>query len=131
MNDINGKKELLKFFNKADVILLIVLLLLGAGSIFASKIIPTGADTVIISVDGEEYGRYPLAFDRVIDIDTEYGHNTVTISGGKAAVTDSDCPNHDCEDFGAVSKAGQSIMCLPHRMLVRIDGKTDVDAVIY
>ncbi|MDO4983110.1 MAG: NusG domain II-containing protein [Eubacteriales bacterium] len=131
MEQTNDKKELLRFFNKADVILLIVLLLLGAGSIFASKIIPTGADTVVISVDGEEYGRFPLAADRVIDVDTVFGHNTVTISGARVSVTESDCPNHDCEDFGVIAKAGQSIMCLPHRMLVRIDGETDVDAVIY
>ena len=119
------------FFKKADILLLAVFLLMGAGSMFALRLQPDTGDTVVISVDGEEYGRYPLSTDREISVDTVYGHNTVTISAGTVSVTESDCPNHDCEGFGAVSKPVQSIMCLPHRMIVRITGSTDIDAVLF
>jgi len=131
MKNRASDNRILTFFKKADVILLAVFLLLGVGSILILRLQPSSGDTVVITVNGEEYGRYPLNVDRVIDVDSEYGHNTVTISAGRVSVTESNCPNHDCERFGAVSKPAQSIMCLPHRMAVKITGETDIDTVIY
>ncbi len=123
--------KLASFFKKADIILLAVFLLMGAGSLLAAKLQPASGNTVVISVNGEEYGRYPLDVDREIDVDTVYGHNTVVISASTVRVSDSDCPNLDCERFGRISRPSQTIMCLPHRMLIRITGETDIDAVIY
>ena len=119
------------FFKKADIILLAVFLLLGAAGMLTLRLQPTEGNTVVISVNGEEYGRYPLSVDREIDVDTGYGHNTVMISSGTVRVTESNCPNHDCEGFGAISRPAQSIMCIPHRLIVRITGYTDIDTVIY
>ena len=38
------------------------------------------------------------------------------------SVTQSDCPGQDCVHSGAVSRAGQSIVCLPARVIVRLEG---------
>lgn len=126
-----SENRFLSFFNKADIILLAVFLLMGAGSVLALRMQPSEGNTVIISVDGEEYGRYPLYTDREISVDTGYGHNTVLISSGTVSVTESNCPNHDCESFGAVSRPAQSIMCIPHHLIVCISGETDIDTVIF
>lgn len=131
MKNNKSSNKLLSFFNKADIILLAVFLLMGAGSVLAVNLQPASGSTVVISVNGEEYGRYPLNVDREIDVDTVYGHNTVTISDSTVCVADSDCPNLDCERFGRISRPAQTIICLPHRMLVRITGDADIDAVIY
>jgi hypothetical protein len=128
---MKSDNKLTSFFKKADIILLAVFLLMGAGSLLAAKLQPSSGSTVVISVNGEEYGRYPLDVDREIDVDTVYGHNTVVISASTVCVSDSDCPNLDCERFGRISRPSQTIMCLPHRMLIRITGDTDIDAVIY
>ena len=127
----SGEKKFLTFFNKADLILLLLFLLLGFGSMVVLRMPFSEGNTVVISVGGEEIGRYPLDTDREISVDTEYGHNTVTIRSGTVSVTESDCPNHDCERFGAVSRPPQSILCIPHRLVVRITGETDVDAVLF
>ena len=131
MKNEASDKKIFSFFKKADVILLAVFLLMGFGSMVVLRMPFSEGNTVVISVGGKEIGRYPLDADREIKIDTEYGHNTVTIRSGTVSVTESDCPNHDCERFGAVSKPVQSILCIPHRLVVRITGETDVDAVLF
>lgn len=125
------KDELSSFFCLADIILLAVFILLGAVSLSLLKYNASPGDTVLISIDGAQYGSYPLSEDRNLSIDSEYGHNLVCISKGTVSVIESDCHNHDCERFGAISMPAQSIMCLPHHLLIRIIGETDIDAVIY
>ena len=123
--------KLRDFIKKADVALFAVLVLIGLASLGFLVSGKGSGNTVNITVDGERFGSYPLSVDRVIDVDTEFGHNQVTISGGKVWVSESDCTGHDCEHFGKISLAKQSVMCLPHKLIVSISGKTDVDIVLY
>ena len=53
------------------------------------------------------------------------GALTVTAVGGAVSVTQSDCPGQDCVHSGAVSRAGQSIVCLPARIVVELVGAAD------
>lgn len=116
---------------KADIVLFAILVLLGLSALLVLRSGGPIGSTVEITVDGEKYGSYPLNVDAVIDVDTEYGHNQVTISAGTVCITESDCFGHDCEGFGKISRVRQSIMCLPHRLIVTISGKSDVDIVVY
>ena len=120
------------FFKKADIFLFLVLVLLGVLSVFAVRSSPVSQPgTAVITVDGKLYGRYSLSIDRQIEVRTQYGFNTVTISSGSVCVTDSDCPGHDCERFGAISNPRQVILCIPHRLCITIEGATDIDAFSY
>ena len=121
-------KDMIK---KADIALFAALVLIGLASLGFLLTGEGSGSTVNITVDGEAYGSYPLAVDRVIDVDTEFGHNQITISGGRVWVSETDCSGHDCEHFGKISLAKQSIMCLPHKLIVSISGKSDVDIVLY
>ena len=121
-------KDLIK---KADVALFAVLVLIGLASLGFLISGKGSGSTVNITVDGKPYGSYPLSIDRVIDVDTVFGHNQITISGGKVWVSETNCSGHDCEHFGKISLAKQSIMCLPHKLIVSISGKSDVDIVLY
>ena len=38
------------------------------------------------------------------------------------AVTDSDCPTQDCVHTGVITRAGQSIVCLPAQVVVHLEG---------
>ena len=64
-------------------------------------------------------------------IDTKKGYNLLIIKNGKASVVDSDCPNQICVNKGAISKNDESIICLPHHVVVTIESSEDkdVDAV--
>ena len=83
-----------------------------------------------MTVDGTVFGEYPLDRDDVIDIETGEGTNTLTIVDGQADMTEADCPDKICVDHIAISRAGESIVCLPHRIVVEIiagEGREDQD----
>ena len=85
-----------------------------------------GAGTVaVVSVDGEEIERVDLTKVRAprdLEIDTEYGHNTVHIEPGAISVTEADCPDHICMLQGKLTGEGIPIVCMPHRLIIYIEG---------
>jgi len=55
------------------------------------------------------------------------GRNVITVQDGRLAVTEANCPDHICMDMGRRS-SGQ-IVCLPNRLVIRFQGRTQADAV--
>ena len=121
----------LPFFKKADIIVYVLLVLLGAGSLLLLKSGPLGS-TAVVSVDGEEAARITLTQEyQESIIDTKYGSNTLAIEGGTIWVKESDCRGGDCTHFAPISRGGQTIICLPHHLSITIEGGEDSpDAVL-
>lgn len=83
----------------------------------------------VVTQDGTETARYPLDTDRTVTLGGE-AYNILQIAGGAAAVIEANCGDHTCVRTGAVSREGESIVCLPHRLVIRIEGggASDFDA---
>ena len=77
-------------------------------------------DTVVVTVDGQIYGEYPLNVDRQVEIVNGEGYNLLVIEGGKAFVKSASCPDGICSSHRAVSKDGESIICLPNKVVIEI-----------
>lgn len=92
-----------------------VLLILG-------KVMQKEGSTVVIYVEGKEYGRYSLEEDAAININ---GTNRLRIEGHKADMTEADCPDKLCVHQKAAKAAGESIICLPNRIVVQIEGGSE------
>ena len=89
-----------------------------------------GGGTVIVEQDGRETARYPLSEDRTVKIEGTGGYNILVIEGGEVWLSEADCPNLLCVKTGKIRYAGQSIVCLPHKLAVRIGGgASGLDAV--
>ena len=93
----------------------------------------SGALTAVVSVDGVETERLALEeAERTI----QAGGYTLRLrlTETEVWVESSDCPTQDCVHTGHISRSGQSIVCLPARAIVRLEGgetvDTGVDAVI-
>ncbi len=112
-----------KYIRKADIILLIVLVSVGLASTAYLAMSQTAGSKVIIESNGEMYGRYSLLEDQVIDVKNGTESNRVVIKGGEVYVKKASCRNQVCVDTGRIDKAGQSIICLPNKLVVRIEGK--------
>ena len=85
---------------------------------------------VIVEQDGRETARYALSEDRTVRIEGAGGYNLLVIEGGEAWLSEANCPNLLCVKTGKIRYAGQSIVCLPHRLAVRIaGGASGLDAV--
>ena len=58
-------------------------------------------------------------------------HLTVRICGGSVRVSESDCPGQDCVRTGSISRAGQSIVCLPAQVVISLESAaSEVDVVL-
>ena len=70
-----------------------------------------------------------LTEEKKITIDGQY-HLTVTRTRDGVSVTESDCPGQDCVHTGRITRAGQSIVCLPEQVVVTLEGKTSAPDVV-
>ena len=86
---------------------------------------------VRVTVDGGEYGTYPLDADAEIFIRGDGAYNILVIKDGEAAVLDASCPDKLCMHQGKIRYDGQSIICLPNKVVVEIvgGGQSEYDAV--
>ena len=83
-----------------------------------------GDITAVILHHGEEVERVKLTTlggEHTVAIDGEH-HLTILLTRGGAQVISSDCPTQDCVRTGHVSRIGQSIICLPEQVVVKLEG---------
>ena len=118
-------------FSKRDVIYLLSLLIIGIVFTVCIFAFSKSGNTLVISVDGKLYGEYSLTKDDKIYISNEYGTNIIVIENGEVYMEDADCPDKLCMNQGRIKKAGQNIVCLPHRLVLEITGdeKGEYDAI--
>lgn len=118
---------------KNDIILIIVILVVAAlGFSWIQMQKQEEAGTVKVYVDGEEKASYQLNQDGEYDIETESGTNRLVIKDGEADVTYADCPDELCVKQASISKNGETIVCLPHKVVVEIvsTDESELDALV-
>ncbi|MDE7414820.1 MAG: NusG domain II-containing protein [Lachnospiraceae bacterium] len=114
-------------FRERDFILITVIIVIAVVS--SMLIAPAQRDagaTVRIIIDGELYGEYSLSEEQSIAIDGELGHNRLVIEDGSAYMAGADCPDKYCMDYKPIAKGGETIICLPHKLVVEVTGTRDV-----
>ncbi len=83
----------------------------------------SSSDYVEIRVDGEVVAEYPLDEDREeVFVAEDGGYNKVVIKDGAVCVSEADCPDKNCVRKGAVSEVNETIICLPHKLVVKLCG---------
>ena len=101
---------------------ILVIVAIGAATLFFLR---GEGSTVQVEVDGTVIGIYPLSVDREVEIITgENGEelNLLVIKDGKATVTAATCPDGICAAHRPISREGESIVCLPHKVVVTVIG---------
>ena len=120
---------------KNDMILLMGILLTALMLWLVPLLLNKGAPAVVrILQDGQEIGTYSVLEDQTISIPyEEEGYNLLLISGGQVSVSDADCPDGLCVRQRAITRNGESIICLPHKLVIQIESKEEsgLDAVTY
>ena len=137
-----------QYIRKADIILFIVLIITGLAASAALSLSRTGAGAdakVIIESGGDLYATYPLSEDRAVvvpapkqiaidahspDKDSEASgqydyYNVVVIKDGTVCVNEASCKNQVCVRHAPISAAGENIVCLPNRLVVRIESSAE------
>ncbi|NBJ91504.1 NusG domain II-containing protein [Parablautia muri] len=84
--------------------------------------------------DGEEIGVYDVLENQSVLLPYEEEHyNLMVIQDGKVSVAEADCPDGLCTRQREISRNGESIICLPHKLVIRIESNKEgaPDAVTY
>lgn len=98
----------------------------------------SGTLLAVVEIDGAEVDRFTLA--QAAEETRTYTNNGVTLTVAPCAtakrdaetrtqtetagvrVASSDCPTQDCVHTGQISRAGQSIVCLPAHIVITLAG---------
>ena len=112
--------------NKATKAILAVLVLAVVASgawIFLGK---SGAENprVVIEVDGEIFADYDMdEVKGIVPISTENGgENRLWVQEDLVFMDDANCPDQTCVKQGVIKDSTVPIVCLPHKVIVRIEG---------
>lgn len=119
---------------KADFILIAVVAVVVAVLVFfLYGVNNNSGDYVQVEVDGEVVETLPLDTDTVYEIETENGGtNTLVIQDSSAKMTEANCPDGICMNHSKISRSGESIICLPHKVVITVvsgSGENEIDAV--
>lgn len=106
---------------KGDCLLILLLLLLGLlpllilsnrQELLYAHITVNGTTERVVELSGNQYEEF--------DVTTKKGSNSIRVEMGTVSVYSADCPDHICVNSRPISKPGEIIACLPHKLLIEI-----------
>lgn len=120
---------------KNDILLICALFAVSAAALVYLFVFRSSGDTVRVTVDGELYGTYSLSQSISEDIRTGENAselNRMVISDGKAYMEHASCPDGICVSHRPIFRDGESIVCLPNKVVVTVitDGGTDAPDIV-
>ena len=122
---------------KGDIIIIIALIILS----FIPQIVfflttynKYNSLQVEIYSKGQLYKKVPLnkASEKLqFTVENELGINIIEIDHGQVKITDANCHDKVCVKSHAIDNPGETLICLPHKLVVKITGKgiQDTDEV--
>jgi len=126
---MQDKNQQSRLHLRNDILVIVVLLVLSALGAIYLFCLRTPGTMVQVTVDGKRMGEYALSEDRVQEIPGYMSgmRNRLIIRDGKAYVQEASCPDGICVDHAPIFREGESIICLPNRVVVTVVG-SDEDA---
>ena len=118
----------MKNIKRGDVLLTVCLLAVGLIAAFVLPLLASDGMAVSVEVDGREVDVYRLDEDARVLLDPDGDGkdcNLLVIKDGRAFVESADCPDGICAAHPPVSKEGETIVCLPHKLVIRVIGDGD------
>ena len=123
-------------FKKLDFVIIAVLMVLSfLPEIILGASVGKGLNNTYaeITVAGKLYKTVPLSAhtgEDIIGINTKWGTNIVQVKDNKIGIIDADCPDKVCMNPAYIEKAGESLVCLPHKVMIEIKGELEEDIIL-
>lgn len=121
-NDSSEKTDSKYMIKKADILLVVILLVIAIFALIGMKLFRKNGKVVLVQVDGAVVKELSLDKNESYKLETDKGTNTIVVKNGEVYVVDADCPDKICEGYKPISKKGEAIICLPHKLVVEISG---------
>ena len=108
-----------KLITGLDLLIVTAVLVVAVFAFLAFSGSDVGTKAVVL-VDNKEVYVLGLTQNTEQLIKTNYGYNKVVVLNGTCYVEYADCRDGICVNRGKISKVGESIVCLPHKLIVEI-----------
>ena len=118
---------------RADVLVMVLCAVLALALLLVPLLMPMSQARLIVTDRQGQSRVYSLTQKATLSLVGENGHTlTVCIDNGRAFVSESSCPDGLCIACGAISRHGETVVCLPAGIVLRIQaGKEgEADAVL-
>lgn len=118
-------------FRIGDALVYLFILLLIAASFAGLYQMGRGVvnNQVTVEVDGEIWGTFNIPAkgdERVVRIDAgDNRYNIMIIADSGVLIREANCPDQICVNWGNISRPGQTIVCLPHKVVISITGEQE------
>ena len=90
--------------------------------------------TAVLRARGQKIKEFPLENDTTYNYqDADGDFNVIEVKDGQIRIKEADCGDQVCVRQGWISRGGQSIICLPHQVIIEViasDGSQE-GSVIY
>ncbi len=122
---------------KGDKLLIVLVIILSFSSLLYIRYqaLSTNEKYISVQVAGEEIKRIildPKLIGHTIPIETQYGYNLIELGDNKVRVIEADCPDEIDVKQGYISGIGETIVCLPNKLVIEIKGideNTEIDII--
>ena len=123
---------------KKDIIMIAAMLLAALVLYLVSQIsLGAEASTIVVTLDGKEVLRRPLAMENTYDIAQDDGSlNVIAVEDGAVYMKEANCRDGLCIRQGKMKNGAKTIVCLPHKVVVQLTGdapvsdNSDLDIII-
>ena len=131
MSHKNKRSNIWQIFTPGDRLVYILLISLSALSLFAiHNLQPEGNEVVVESQNKVVYSG-SIFDNQHLEIKGLIGTTVIEIKNGKVWVSQSDCPHQICVATGKIHRAGDVIVCIPNKVVVKVKkhGRSTYDAI--
>jgi hypothetical protein len=112
-----------------DLILLLGIVLVAALVLVAFHLLKADGATVEVTKNGKKIAEYPLTQNAEIRLDGAAGHAILIIEDGQAYIKEASCPDKLCIKQGKINKNGETVICLPNKLVVTVNSEDDSAAI--
>lgn len=109
-----------------DGIIVVILILLSFAPVvvFSLNRVSSPTQEAVLSVDGKKLKTFDLSDKsqaytyRYEDKDGDY--NLIEVKGNRIRIKEADCGDQICVRRGWIDQSGETIVCLPHKLVIEI-----------
>lgn len=118
----------MRIIKKMDIVIIVLLLIISfTPHLIFFKTSQKGSKNnyAIIKVDGKIHKKIDLSKvkkSEKVNLNLPNGKNTLLIKNNSIQMDSANCNDALCVKQGNISKVGQTIICLPHKLIIEIKG---------
>lgn len=112
---------------KWDIVLILLLLLVSfipEGVFLATNQAKSQNTIAVVTINGDVYKEIPLSehtgTDEIPIVTADGGHNLIVVRNQEIGITEADCPDKICIQEGFIARPGESVICLPHKLMIEV-----------